>query len=274
MIWRYRFAILVSIGVLFLIASGSAVTGNLLEPLASPPSGLFSQSGHQGLAFVVAILTVALAGWLIVAGGETRLTGFVIGLLALAEGGLGTPSLQEKFAPTLPILHACTAQLLFGFTVVAAVLSSPGRRAGPETVADGGWPSLRSLSVVTPVLVFIQIYLGAAFRHKALGIMSHIAGAIIIALLVLLTGMFVTQQCPNHKSLKPAGVVVMCVVFGQVFLGIAALTMRMINSTDTPAVLIVTGAHVVVGALTMGATLALGALIRYHVVPKPAPVEA
>jgi hypothetical protein len=272
MIWRFRFAILVAVCVLFLIASGSAVTGNLLEPLPSPPGGLFSQAGHQEFSIVASVLAFVLAGWLIAAGGSARTAGFVIGLLTLAVGGLGTPSLLQKYSPGLPILHACVAQILLAATVAAVVLSSPGRSKGPETVIDAGWPSLRSLAMITPVFVLVQILLGASFRHKAMGVMPHIAGAIIVALLILLMGMFVTQQCPQHRSLKPAAVIMMTTVFTQVFLGIGALTMRMINSTDTPAVILVTGAHVVVGALTLGATVALSVQIRYHVVPKP--VEA
>ena len=152
MIWRFRFAILVAVCVLFLIASGSAVTGNLLEPLPSPPGGLFSQAGHQGFSIVASVLAFVLAGWLIAAGGSARTAGFVIGLLILAVGGLGTPSLLQKFSPSLPILHACVAHILFAATVAAVVLSSPGRSKGPETVIDAGWPSLRSLSMITPVL--------------------------------------------------------------------------------------------------------------------------
>jgi hypothetical protein len=272
MIWRFRLAILVAVSILFLIASGSAVTGNLLEPLASPPQGLFSQAGHQGFSVVASVLAMALAIWLIAAGGIERRAGLILGLLVLAEGALGTPSWLEKFMPTLAILHAVMGQLLFAGAVAAALLSSPGRK--PEIICDAGWPSLRSLSLVTPLFTLTQIFLGAAFRHKALGVMPHIAGAIVVALLILLTGMFVTQQCSQHRYLKPAAVALMTMVFIQVFLGIAALTARMINSTDTPMVLMVTGAHVVVGALTLGANVALSLEIRTHVIPKPVEAEA
>jgi hypothetical protein len=271
-IWLFRLSVLVAACVLFQIATGSAVTGNLLEPLASPPGGIFSEAGHMGFAAVTGLLTLATALWMIAAGGSLRTTGLVTALLLLAEGGLGTPSLQEKFTPGLPILHACLAHLLFAATVASVILASPGRTK--DTVVDAGWPSLRSLAMVTPVLTFVQVLLGAAFRHKAIGIMPHIAGAILIALLILLTGMFVTQQCPQHRSLKPAAVTLMTAVFVQVFLGIGALTMRMINSTDTPAVILVTGAHVVAGAFTLASNLALSVQIRYHVVPKLQPVEA
>jgi hypothetical protein len=272
MIWRFRLAILAAASILFLIASGSAVTGNLLEPLASPPGGLFSQAGHQQFSIVASVLAMALAIWLIASGGSSRTAGFVVALLVLVDGALGTPSWVAKFSPGLPILHAVVAQVLFAATVAAVLLSSPGRTK--DVVFDAGWPSLRSFSVLTPVLVLIQITLGAAFRHKAMGVMPHIAGAILVALIILFEGMCVTQQSPQHRPLKRAAVTLMTAAFSQVFLGIAALTMRMINSTDTPAVIVVTGAHVVVGALTLGANIALSVQIRYHVVPKPAEVEA
>jgi hypothetical protein len=272
--WLFRFAILVAISVLVLIASGSAVTANVLEPLASSPGGLFGQAGHQISSVVAAVLAMILAIWLIAAGGESRSLGWVVALLVLAVGGVGTPSLMEKFGPGLPILHACLAHLLFASTAAAVVLTSPGWSKGPDTVIDAGWPSLRSLSTITPILVFAQIALGAAFRHKGLGVLPHIAGAIIVTLAILMTGMFVNQQYPDHRPLKSASATMMTVVFCQVFLGIAALTVRMINSTDTPQVVLVTGAHVVTGALALGATVALSMQIRRHVLPRPKQVEA
>jgi hypothetical protein len=271
--WLFRFAILVAIGILVLIASGSAVTANRLEPLASAPGGLFAQSGHQLSSVVASILAMVLAIWLITAGSDTRSLGWLLVILNLAVGGLGTPSLLRD-VPGMAILHACLAHLLFASTVAAVVLTSPGWAKGPETVMDAGWPSLRSLSTIAPVLVVAQIVLGAAFRHKAMGVLPHIAGAIIVTLAILMMGMFVTQQCPTHRPLKSAAATMMTVVFCQVFLGIAALTVRMINSTDSPMVVWVTGAHVVTGAMALGATVALSVQIRRHVVAKPKQVEA
>jgi hypothetical protein len=272
--WLFRFAILAAICILVLIASGSAVTANRLEPLASAPGGLFAQAGHQASSIVASILAMILAVWLIVAGGELRSQGWVIALLVLAVGGLGTPSLMAKFSPGLPIVHACLAHLLFASTAAAIVLISPGWSKEPITVVDAGWPSLRSLSTIAPLLVLVQIALGASFRHKALGVLPHIAGAIVVTLAILMTGMFVNQQYPDHRTLKSAAATMMTVVFCQVFLGIAALTVRMINSTDTPQVVLVTGAHVVTGALALGATVALSMQIRRHVVARTKQVEA
>lgn len=271
--WLFRFAVIAAISILLMIASGSAVTANLAQPLASPPGGLFGQSGHQLFSIPASILAMIVAIWLIVRGADSRSLGWTIAVLDLAVGALGTPA-WLKFSSALPILHALLAHSLFASTVAAVVVTSPGWTKAPEPVPDGGWPSLRSLSSIAPVLVLIQITLGAMFRHKASGILPHIAGAIVVTLAILMMGMFVTQQCPTHRPLKSAAATMMTVVFCQVFLGIAALTERMINSTDTLAVVLVTGAHVVTGALALGATVALSLQIRRHVLPRPKPVEA
>jgi len=256
-----------------MIASGSAVTANLVQPLPSPPGGLFSQSGHQLFSIPTSILAMVVGIWLIAGGGGSRSLGWMVAVLDLAVGALGTPA-WLKFSSALPILHSLLAQALFAATAAAVVVTSSGWSRGPEPVPDSGWPSLRSLSSIAPVLVLIQIVLGATFRHKVSGILPHIAGAIVVTLAILIMGMFVTQQCPNHRPLKSAAATMMTVVFCQVFLGIAALTARMINSTDTPVVVLVTGAHVVTGALALGVTVALSLQIRRHVVPRPKQVEA
>jgi len=67
---------------------------------ASRTSRIFN-CGERARPFVV------WQGWLIAAGGKrTDSRPFVIGLLTLAVGGLGTPSLLQKFSPGLPVLHA------------------------------------------------------------------------------------------------------------------------------------------------------------------------
>ncbi len=108
----------------------------------------------------------------------------------------------------------------------------------------------------------VQIALGAFFRHQAIGVMAHIVGALIVVLLVLLNGMFVTQQCPGHKPLVPAASTLMTVAFLQIVLGIGALTARMVTTLYTPAVAATTAAHVVNGSLVFGASVLLSLQVQ------------
>lgn len=118
------------------------------------------------------------------------------------------------------------------------------------------------------VLVLLQVGLGAAFRHKAMGLMPHLMGAMVVALWILIVCMFVMQQFPEHKALRPAANLLLAVTLTQVFLGIAALTMRMLSSENTMGLLISTTGHVTTGAMTLGATVILTMQIRRNVQPK------
>jgi heme A synthase len=136
---------------------------------------------------------------------------------------------------------------------------------------DAGWPSLRSLAVITPIFVLGQVILGAAFRHKTGGLTWHIVGAMVVSLLVLLLGMFVMQQFPKHQALRPGAIAMLSLVLLQVLLGIAAITTEMLASSNTVPASVThsTAAHVAVGSLTLAATLVLSIQIRRNV-QKPA----
>jgi heme A synthase len=163
------------------------------------------------------------------------------------------------------IAHACLAQILFAMLAAVAMFTSSAWKSGAQPVADHGWPSLRSLAILTPALVLIQIGLGAAFRHKALGVLPHISGALLVMLVILMVCVFVMQQFPEHRPLRSAAVALLVVTAVQIFLGIGAFTARMVTTQNTPAVVASIGAHVVTGALTLAASLVLAIQIRRNV---------
>jgi heme A synthase len=165
----------------------------------------------------------------------------------------------------ISIAHACLAQLFFSVTVAIAVFTSRNWQQGPDLVEDYGWPSLRSLAILTPVLVLVQIGLGAGFRHRAFSLLPHIIGAMIVPLAILLVGMFVLQQFPKHRSLRPAAAGLLSITLLQVFLGIAAYVAR-INAAEYPlAMVLTTVAHVATGGLTLAASVVLAIQIRRNV---------
>jgi len=89
-----------------------------------------------------------------------------------------------------------------------------------------------------------------------------------VALVILLESIFVLQQFPAHRALTLAAKTLLGVAFGQVFLGITALTMKsMAEDTATPVVATV-AAHVTGGALTLASTIVLSILIRRNVQPR------
>ena len=251
--WMHRLAILLAAGALFLIIDGA---------LAGP--------AHQAAAPVLGVVTAGLMLWLIF--GDPRPQARRLGWLTLAivavEAIAGISSVQAAMPRTAGIAHACLAQMFFAALVAVAVVTSAGWSRGPELVTDYGWPSMRSLAIFTPLLVILQIFLGAGFRQKTLTLLPHVLGAMFVALVILLESIFVLQQFPVHRSLRPAAKTLLGVAFGQVFLGMTALIMKsMANDTDPPVVAAV-AAHVTGGAITLATTVVLSILIRRNVQPR------
>jgi len=167
--------------------------------------------------------------------------------------------------PPVSIAHACLAQLFFSVTVAIAVFTSRKWQEGPEPVEDYGWPSLRSLAIVTPILILLQIALGAGFRHRAFGLLPHVVGAMIVPLVILLVGVFALHQFPKHRSLRPAAVALLSITGVQVFLGVIAYIAR-INAAEYPlAMVLTTVTHVATGGLTLAASVVLAIQIRRNV---------
>jgi cytochrome c oxidase assembly protein subunit 15 len=277
--WLHRYATLVAVCTLFLVIAGASVTSKeagLSVPdwplsygqvIPQMTGGVLFETGHRMIATVVGILTIILAIW--IARVEKRAWMRRLGWIALggvvAQGLLGGATVLLLQPAPISIAHACLAQLFFSVTVAVAVFTSRKWQQGPELVEDYGWPSLRFLAVLTPLLVLMQIGLGAGFRHRAFGLLPHVIGAMIVPLLILLVGAFVLHQFPNHRALRPAAIWLLAITGVQIFLGIIAYVAR-INAAEYPLTMVFTTvAHVATGGLTLAASVVLAIQIRRNV---------
>jgi hypothetical protein len=150
---------------------------------------------------------------------------------------------------------------------LCVVLSDAWTREA-KPVQDYGWPSLRSLAFLLPVLVLVQIALGAGFRHQLLSLIPHLAGAMLIAMFILTVGTFVLQQCKEHQTLLTWGRVLIGLTCVQLFLGIAAYVGRAVPNISIHAVLAMVTAHVTAASLVLASSVVLGMHIRRNVIPK------
>ncbi len=73
---------------------------------------------------------------------------------------------------------------------------------------------------------------------------------------------------PPRSSGSTAGLTMQELMFVQVFLGIAAFTVRSIPSIEPDIALPAIGSHVLTGSLTLAAAVAMGMLILRNVQPK------
>jgi len=234
-----------ALATLFLVATGAEVTSHQV--------GL--DQIHRWAGAVVGLLTLGLAI-------QLRRLGWVLFPLAVV------------LAVTRGAAHAFLAQLFFAATVAIALVTSSGWKREPEMVDDMSAPPLRSCAVVMVGLVVVQVALGAAVRHKAMGPTLHIVGALVVALAILLVGVLVMNQCPTHRTLRPCAIIMMAIAGTQVFLGFAAFIVRMMADESTLPVVISTVAHVTTGALTLAAAVVVTLQIRRHFRPGAAQASA
>jgi heme A synthase len=255
----HRYAVLVAISSLILIAIGAYVTSQATG--RQPQSrGILDAVVHRNVAVAVGILVLGLTLWQPFEQKGSLLVWTAVGVLAL-EGWVG--SLGGA------LLHASLAPVAFAIFVAIAVVTSAGWNEVPEVVEDRAAPSLRRFAIATPPLILLQIMLGAAYRHKLTGLLPHLGGAMIVSLAILVLAMLILQRHPDHRKLCAAATWLISILLGQVMLGVTALVMPLLNLSPI-AVIAATASHVVAGSLTLAADLVLVMQVQRSVRPAPA----
>jgi heme a synthase len=285
--YLHRFSLIWTLATLFLVVAGGLVVsheaglsvpdwplsyGKVMPPMEG---GVFYEHGHRMVATTVGFLTIILAVWIQRTDKRVwlkRLGWAALGIVIL-QGVLGGLTVLYLLPKAISISHACLAQLFFSLTVAISIFTSPSWKNAHDSVEDSGFPSMRSMAIAAPLVVLAQVALGAAFRHKAMGIVPHLAGALVVTLLVLYFVAVVLTQYSQVSLMRKMALALTWTTLAQVVLGIAAYLTRLSVLGNQPASVMVgfTVAHVATGALTLAFTIALAILTLRFV---HAPTEA
>ena len=115
-------------------------------------------------------------------------------------------------------------------------------------------------------MILLQLVLGAGFRHGAFGILPHLIGAAAVTFFVIWTTRTAKKRFAKIPEIR-GSIKWLNITFGtQILLGIAAYwaVAKAINEAQpTPSYVILTVAHVLVGALTLASSVIL-TLICYR----------
>ncbi|MBI3210630.1 MAG: COX15/CtaA family protein [Candidatus Solibacter usitatus] len=289
--WLNRYAYLLAIATLLLVVAGASVTSNeagLSVPdwplsygklMPEMTGGIFYEHGHRMIATTVGFLSIFLAVWLwrVESRGWLKKLGLAALGAVIFQGLLGGLTVLYLLPKPVSISHACLAQVFFSCTMAIALFTSKGWLHGAPEVEDSGGISLRSLAVGTPVVLLGQLALGAGYRHKAIGLIWHILGAVIATGVVLFFAVSVLSYFQSHRPLRRTAVALLSITFAQVFLGVGAYMSRIATlEAPQPMPLMVwfTVIHVAVGALTMGTAVLLGIQVLRYVRRPRLEVEA
>ncbi len=240
--------------------------------------GIFYEHGHRMIASTVGFMTIVLAVW--IWRSEPRAWMKRLGFAALGavifQGVLGGLTVLYLLPKPVSISHACLAELYFSTTCAIALFTSEQWKRGPVPVESAGWPAKPGSVVWLPAIVLCQVALGAAFRHKALDLVWHVAGAFVVTAVVMYSAIVFLLNFRDHQPLRSTAIALLAIVFAQVFAGVAAYMSR-VSTADAPqpmpVMVVFTVAHVALGALTMATSVLMAIQVHRHV-RRPSAVEA
>lgn len=224
--------------------------------------GIRWEWSHRIAAGTVAILTIILAGWIWIRESRqwVRVLGVIAFLLIVAQALLGRFTVKTFLDPPVSAAHATLAEIFFITTIAVAVFTSSWWTSDITPLRDEESPKLRTLATWTSAIILVQIVLGAAFRHKAFGIIPHLIGAIVVTVMVFWVVLAVAMRFRKVKALRTPSRYLEILLGAQLILGgFAYMAVAGAKNSIQPSTsyVVITVAHVAVGALTFAASFYL-----------------
>ena len=280
----HRYAVFVFCWTILLLVAGALVTSNdaaLAVPdwptsygTFTPPmyGGIFYEHSHRLIAGGLGILLIveAVAIWRY----EERrwLRWFALAAVGgvVAQAILGGQVVIQLLHYWLPVLHACFAQIMFAAILCLAVFTSKWWTEDQPALDDRGGLSIHTIVIINAVVTFVQVFLGAGFRHQDMSIWPHVVGAFAVLGVMLWTAAVLRRRFDSSRELSFGRTLLHSMVGTQILLGGAAYWSRLVTQDapqPMPVMVVLTVVHTVFGALVF-ATAILVALMCYRLVPR------
>ena len=226
--------------------------------------GVKFEHTHRMIAQVAGLLTIVLAIWIWRA--EKRHWMRILGWGALgtviAQGILGGLTVLFYLPPPISSAHAALAQTFFCIAVAIAVFT--GQKwveEQPRVEFDSRRPSLFTLTLLSIFVLYVQLILGAMFRHHGLSWWPHVVHAVVVSFVLAWTAVRALTVYSNIEAVRRPAILMLSLVIAQLCLGFTAFLTRVSWGRDAiqpelPMV-ISTVTHVAVGALLLASTVIL-----------------
>jgi cytochrome c oxidase assembly protein subunit 15 len=279
----HRFAMFLAGTTLLLIVLGALVTSNdagLSVPdwptsfgslYKIPPmvGGVKYEHGHRMFAEFVGLLIIVMAVWTQLV--ERRRWMKVLGWIALAavigQGVLGGLTVLFFLPWAVSTAHATLAQTIFCVVIAMALFTSKGWLQDSEPLIEHGITlSTPTLTALTAACVWVQLILGAAFRHTGIRLLPHLIGACVVTALLCWTVVRVLTLYGNVPKLRKPTQLILGLLMVQLGLGFASYLARlqwMINAPQpTTSIVLSTVSHVAGGAIVLATSVVLAIQTR------------
>jgi cytochrome c oxidase assembly protein subunit 15 len=280
----HKFAVFVVLWTILLLVAGALVTSNDAA-LAVPDwplsfgtffpamnGGVLYEHSHRVIAGVLGLLSIVLAVWVWRKDERGWLRWFSVAAVfgIAAQAILGGQVVIRLLHYWLPVMHACFAQIVFAALLSIAVFTSRWWVSEQPQIADTGAPSVHTLAIANAVVIYLQVILGAGFRHQEIPVWPHIAGAFVVLGMIIWTAAVLRRRFANSPQITKVRILLHAIVGTQLLLGFGAYWSRLTTANapqPMPVMVTLTVLHTVVGALLFAASVLL-VLLCYRVVPR------
>src|SRR5713101_4242539 len=289
----HRFSIFVVCWTVLLFVAGALVTskdaalsvtdwpkshGTWVPPLAMLQGGDLFEFSHRVVAGALGLLTLALAAllWVKEKRPWVRWLGLSAVLGVAVQAILGGQVVIRLLHYWLPVIHACFAQIVFGAVLGIAVFTSKWWVSEQPQLEDSGSPSIHALTILNAAVIYLQVILGAGFRHREIPIWPHLAGAMLVLGMVIWTAVALRKRFEKSRELSRARILLHAIFGTQFLLGLAAYWSRLTTADapqPMPVMVTLTVIHTVVGAILFAFSV-LVVLACYRLVPRSREVAA
>jgi len=234
--------------------------------------GVKFEHGHRVVAEFVGFLTIVLAIWTWRA--ERRRWMRLLGVLALVtvvlQGILGGITVKFYLPAAVSSAHAALAQTFFCLVVSIALFTRRGWvEEVPRIEFDSRRPSLVTLTLLSIFVLYVQLILGAMFRHKGMGWWPHVVNAIVVAFVLTWTAVRALSFYSQIEAVRRPAIILTALLMGQLCLGFLAFQTRVAWGHDAVQpefpMVVSTVTHVAVGALLLATAMILAIQVWRHV---------
>ena len=282
----HRFAVFTASATFILIIAGALVTSNdaglsvpdwptsfgSLYKIPHLVGGVKFEHTHRMIAQFVGLLTIIIAVWTWRSDRRRWMRILAVSALGtvIAQGILGGLTVLFYLPPLISSAHAALAQTFFSIAVAIAMFT--GREWTGEVPAaepDTARPTLFILMLLSIAVLYLQLILGAMFRHHGISWLPHVLNAPLVAAILTWSAIRALLQYPQTRAVRRPATVMLSLLIAQLCLGFLAFLTRVgwgRNAVQPELPMVIsTVAHVAVGALLLATTVVLAIQVWRHV---------
>jgi heme a synthase len=234
--------------------------------------GVRYEWSHRMVAGTLVSLTLAIAVWTLLVERRRWLRWLAIGAFCtvIAQAILGGLTVLLFQPPWISTAHATVAQTFFCIAVSIALFT--GRKwveEQPRVEFDSRRPSLMTLTLLSILVLYVQLILGGMFRHHGMSWWPHVLNAVTVSFVLAWTAVRAISAYSHIEAVRRPAIIMLSLLITQLCLGFTAFLTRVAWGRDTAQpempMVVSTVAHVAVGALLLATTVVLAIQVWRHV---------